>query len=61
MQPISLTTFGGMTFGSVMTLFLMPSIYYIINSRRMKKAAKKAAKKEALQQKKLEALETNNA
>lgn len=61
MQPISLTTFGGMTFGSVMTLFLMPSIYYIINSRRMKKAAKKAAKKEALQQKKLEALEANNA
>lgn len=61
MQPISLTTFGGMTFGSVMTLFLMPSIYYIINSRRMKKAAKKAAKKEALQQKKLEALDANNA
>ena len=61
MQPISLTTFGGMTFGSIMTLFLMPSIYYIINSRRMKKAAKKAAKKEALQQKKLEALEANNA
>lgn len=45
MQPIGLTVFGGMTFGSLMTLFLMPSIYYMINSRRIKKAEKKAAKK----------------
>ncbi len=44
MQPISLTVFGGMTFGSVMTLFLMPSIYFIFNNRRLKKAAKRAAK-----------------
>ncbi len=43
MQPISLTVFGGMTFGSVMTLFLMPSIYYIFNLRRLKKEAKRAA------------------
>jgi len=44
MQPISLTVFGGMTFGSLMTLFLMPTIYYIFNARRLKKAAKRAAK-----------------
>jgi len=44
MQPISLTVFGGMTFGSMMTLFLMPSIYYIFNARRLRKAAKKAKK-----------------
>jgi HAE1 family hydrophobic/amphiphilic exporter-1 len=50
MQPISLTVFGGMTFGSVMTLFLMPSIYYIVNNRRLKKAAKKAKRKEEKQQ-----------
>ncbi len=43
MQPISLTVFGGMTFGSMMTLFLMPSIYYIFNLRRLKKEAKRAA------------------
>ncbi len=34
MHPISLTVFGGMTFGSLMTLFLMPSIYYIFNHTR---------------------------
>ena len=45
MQPISLTVFGGMTFGSVMTLFLMPTVYFIVNNRRLKKAAKKKAKK----------------
>ncbi|WP_407400525.1 efflux RND transporter permease subunit [Treponema sp.] len=45
MQPIGLTVFGGMTFGSLMTLFLMPSIYFMINSRRIKKAEKKALKK----------------
>ena len=44
MQPISLTVFGGMTFGSMMTLFLMPSIYYIFNLRRLKKEAKRAKK-----------------
>lgn len=44
MQPISLTVFGGMTFGSLMTLFLMPTVYYIFNNRRLKRAAKKAAK-----------------
>ncbi|MCQ2248053.1 MAG: efflux RND transporter permease subunit [Treponema sp.] len=46
MQPIGLTVFGGMTFGSLMTLFLMPTIYFMVNTRRMKKAEKKAAKKE---------------
>ncbi|MBQ3965331.1 MAG: efflux RND transporter permease subunit [Treponema sp.] len=44
MQPISLTVFGGMTFGSLMTLFLMPTVYYIFNARRLRKAAKKAAR-----------------
>ena len=40
MQPISLTVFGGMTFGSLMTLFIMPTIYFIFNNRRLKKAEK---------------------
>ncbi len=47
LQPISLTVFGGMSFGSVMTLFLMPTIYFIFNNRRLKKAAKRAARLEA--------------
>lgn len=42
-QPISITTLGGLTFGSMMTLFLMPTLYYIFNSRRDKRRAKKAA------------------
>ncbi|MDD7580737.1 MAG: efflux RND transporter permease subunit [Treponema sp.] len=58
MQPISLTVFGGMTFGSLMTLFLMPTIYYIVNSRRIQKAKIKAARKEAQIQKKLATLES---
>lgn len=55
MQPISLTVFGGMTFGSFMTLFLMPAIYCIVNSRRMKRAQKRAAKKAEADQRKIEA------
>lgn len=49
MQPISLTVFGGMTFGSMMTLFLMPAIYFMFNSRRLRKAAKKVEKQKALE------------
>jgi hypothetical protein len=44
MQPISLTVFGGMSFGSLMTLFIMPTIYFIFNNRRLKKAEKKRRK-----------------
>lgn len=44
MQPISLTVFGGMTFGSLMTLFIMPTVYFIFNNRRLKKAEKKLRK-----------------
>lgn len=46
-QPISLTTLGGLSFGSLMTLFVMPTLYYSFNARRIKKAAKKAAKRAA--------------
>lgn len=57
MHPISLTVFGGMTFGSMMTLFLMPSIYFMVNNRRLKRAAKRKARiaaREARQAKLLE-------
>ena len=49
MQPISLTVFGGMSFGSLMTLFIMPTIYFIFNNRRLKKAEKKKMKELAKQ------------
>lgn len=32
-QPIGLTVLGGMTFGSCMTLFVMPVIYFIFNKK----------------------------
>ncbi|MBQ0039134.1 MAG: efflux RND transporter permease subunit [Treponema sp.] len=61
MQPIGLTVFGGMTFGSLMTLYLMPSIYFMINNRRIKKAKKKAEKKALKQQKILDRLAKEEA
>lgn len=39
-QPIGQTVFGGLAFGSLMTLFLMPVLYYIFNIRKEKKAKK---------------------
>ncbi|MCR5288984.1 MAG: efflux RND transporter permease subunit [Treponema sp.] len=33
LQPIGLTVFGGLSFGTIMTLFLMPTIYIIFNRR----------------------------
>lgn len=46
-QPIGLTVLGGLTFGSMMTLFVMPIIYYIFNSGDARRAAKKARKQAA--------------
>lgn len=46
-QPIGQTIFGGMTFGSAMTLFLMPSIYYIFNIGKEKKRKKQQRRIEA--------------
>ena len=50
-QPIGLTVFGGLTFGTLMTLFLIPTIYYCFNRVREKKAEKKARKLEKKQEK----------
>ena len=36
-QPIGLTVLGGLTFGSMMTLYVMPVIYYIFNRKDEKK------------------------
>jgi hydrophobic/amphiphilic exporter-1 (mainly G- bacteria), HAE1 family len=33
MQPIGLTVFGGLTFGTIMTLFLMPIVYTMFNRK----------------------------
>ena len=45
-QPIGQTVLGGLSFGTLMTLFLMPVLYYIFNGRREKRLAKKLARKQ---------------
>ena len=44
-QPIGLSVLGGMTFGSMMTLFVMPAIYYLFS---IKKERKQVAAERAL-------------
>ncbi|MBR0154855.1 MAG: efflux RND transporter permease subunit [Treponema sp.] len=39
-QPISMTVLGGLSFGSLMTLFVMPSLYFYFNSKELRKLAK---------------------
>ena len=48
-QPIGQTILGGLSFGTLMTLFLMPVLYYIFNRIREKRDAKKAEKRKRLQ------------
>lgn len=49
-QPIGQTVLGGLTFSTTMTLFLMPTLYYIFNRFREKRATKKTAKKQLRQE-----------
>ena len=53
-QPISMTVLGGLTFGSFMTLFLMPSLYFIFNSKELRKLAKVEKKLALLKEKRYE-------
>ena len=43
-QPIGQTVFGGLGFGTLMTLFLMPVLYYIFNKGSDKRAQRKLEK-----------------
>lgn len=40
-QPIGMTVLGGLTFGTLMTLFLMPVLYYLFNHGKDKRMQKK--------------------
>jgi HAE1 family hydrophobic/amphiphilic exporter-1 len=53
-QPIGKTVLGGLTFGTLMTLFLMPALYYIFNGGAERKA-KRLARIEAKKQRRKEA------
>jgi HAE1 family hydrophobic/amphiphilic exporter-1 len=41
-QPIGTTVLGGMTFGTLMTLFLMPTVYFLMNKNSERNAARRA-------------------
>jgi HAE1 family hydrophobic/amphiphilic exporter-1 len=44
--PIGKTVLGGLTFGTVMTLFLMPTVYAIINKHSDERMARAEARRE---------------
>jgi HAE1 family hydrophobic/amphiphilic exporter-1 len=46
--PIGKTTFGGLSFGTLMTLFVMPTIYAVMNKRSEERAAKAKARRERI-------------
>jgi HAE1 family hydrophobic/amphiphilic exporter-1 len=46
--PIGKTTLGGLSFGTLMTLFLMPVIYALMNKRSDERAAKAEARRERI-------------
>jgi HAE1 family hydrophobic/amphiphilic exporter-1 len=46
--PIGKTVLGGLSFGTFMTLFLMPTIYFIMNKRSDERAAKAEARRERI-------------
>ncbi|MDR0452102.1 MAG: efflux RND transporter permease subunit [Treponema sp.] len=47
-SPIGKTVLGGLSFGTLMTLFLMPTVYYIMNKRSDERIAKAEARRERI-------------
>ncbi|MDR0386950.1 MAG: efflux RND transporter permease subunit [Treponema sp.] len=46
--PVGKTVLGGLSFGTLMTLFLMPAIYYIMNKRSDERALKAEARRQRI-------------
>jgi HAE1 family hydrophobic/amphiphilic exporter-1 len=46
--PIGKTVLGGLSFGTLMTLFLMPTVYYIMNKHSDERAAKAEARRQRI-------------
>jgi HAE1 family hydrophobic/amphiphilic exporter-1 len=46
--PIGKTVLGGLTIGTLMTLFLMPTVYAVINKRSDERAARAEARREGI-------------
>jgi len=47
-SPIGRTVLGGLSFGSLLTLFLMPTMYYIINKKTDVRTAKAEARRQRI-------------
>ncbi|MDR2747092.1 MAG: efflux RND transporter permease subunit [Treponema sp.] len=47
-SPIGKTVLGGLSFGTLMTLFLMPTVYYIVNLRSDERIARAEARREEI-------------
>jgi HAE1 family hydrophobic/amphiphilic exporter-1 len=47
-SPIGKTVLGGLSFGTLMTLFLMPTVYYIMNKHSDERIAKAEARRERI-------------
>jgi len=47
-SPIGKTVLGGLSFGTLMTLFLMPTVYAIMNKRSDERYAKAQARRERI-------------
>jgi HAE1 family hydrophobic/amphiphilic exporter-1 len=46
--PIGKTVLGGLSFGTLMTLFLMPTVYAVMNKRADERAARAEARREQI-------------
>jgi len=46
--PIGKTVLGGLTIGTLMTLFLMPTVYAVLNKRSDERAARAEARREGI-------------
>jgi HAE1 family hydrophobic/amphiphilic exporter-1 len=46
--PIGKTVLGGLSFGTLMTLFLTPTVYYIVNRRGDERSAKAEARRQRI-------------
>ncbi|MDR0389109.1 MAG: efflux RND transporter permease subunit [Spirochaetaceae bacterium] len=47
-SPIGKTVFGGLSFGTLMTLFLMPAVYYIMNRKSEERRRKAEERRERI-------------
>jgi HAE1 family hydrophobic/amphiphilic exporter-1 len=46
--PIGKTVLGGLSFGTLMTLFLTPAVYYIVNRRGDERSARAEARRQRI-------------